>query len=120
MRVFISGPYTASKHGTEQENTDLAIDCGTWLKTCGNEPFIPHLSHYIEQRFHFSYDDWIKHCLAYLEVCDAIFMLPNWRNSKGACIEHQFAIDHGIKVWYTWFGGEGWNATNDEQGAVDL
>jgi hypothetical protein len=30
--------------------------------------------------------------------CDAIYMLPNWEQSKGAVIEHRIAIELGLEV----------------------
>lgn len=33
-----------------------------------------------------------------LSTCDAVFMLPGWRNSRGACIEHQLAVGLGLEI----------------------
>jgi len=34
------------------------------------------------------------------EACTHIYMLKDWKDSKGAMMEHQFAIDNGIEVIY--------------------
>ena len=39
-------------------------------------------------------------CLQALESCDAIFMLPCYKDSKGAKIELKTAKDLGIQVYY--------------------
>ena len=49
--------------------------------------------------------DWLTHdqamhiCKAMLDVCDAIYLLPGWMDSKGAVEEAKHAIVHGITVW---------------------
>jgi hypothetical protein len=40
----------------------------------------------------------IDYCL--LEMCDGIFMLGGWQNSKGACAELSYAKSLGKKVLY--------------------
>lgn len=35
-----------------------------------------------------------------LNQCDAIFMLPDWKDSKGACVEHETAIKMNIPIFY--------------------
>lgn len=39
-------------------------------------------------------------CLNVLGSCDAIYMLDNFMESRGAMAEHAFAIACGIKVYY--------------------
>jgi len=39
-------------------------------------------------------------CLEALETCDAIFMLPCYKDSKGAKIELKTAKDLGLQVYY--------------------
>ena len=38
--------------------------------------------------------------LMYLKDCDAIVMLDNWKDSKGAIVEHDFAVGCGIAIHY--------------------
>ena len=35
-----------------------------------------------------------------LRLCDSIYMMKGWRNSRGARIEHWFAKRIGLKVYY--------------------
>jgi len=40
---------------------------------------------------------------AYLEIlsrCDAVIMVDNWVDSRGARAEHKYAVEHGIPVFY--------------------
>lgn len=46
---------------------------------------------------------WEKYMLKDIEElfkCNAIYMLNNWRESKGARIEHSVAVETGKKIFY--------------------
>ena len=34
-------------------------------------------------------------CTAMIDISDAVSFLDNWKDSRGARIEHQYAVDHG-------------------------
>ncbi len=38
--------------------------------------------------------------LMILELCDTIFMMNNWKDSKGAQLEHEKAVEIGMKIIY--------------------
>ena len=44
--------------------------------------------------------DYMRQDIKLLCDCDAIFMLVNWQESKGAKIEHQLAQELGLKIIY--------------------
>lgn len=48
--------------------------------------------------------DWkmaMRVCVAVLPICDYIFMLPDWEDSKGAIEEHRIATLLGIQVLHS-------------------
>lgn len=49
---------------------------------------------------HNSWADYLLRDLMLLKDCDAIVMLPNWPQSKGAQTERWFALGAGIEVKY--------------------
>ena len=49
---------------------------------------------------HNSWADYLIRDLMLLKDCDAIVMLPDWEDSKGAITEHAFAEGMGIEVKY--------------------
>ena len=45
----------------------------------------------------FDFAECRKRDMAAIETCDAIYMLPGWKKSKGACAEHAYSIWKGIE-----------------------
>lgn len=45
----------------------------------------------------FSYKDYIDMGLMELSKCDAIYLIPGWSYSRGARLEHHYAIIVGLK-----------------------
>ena len=50
--------------------------------------------------FGISHQEAMEICMKELESCDAIFMLRDWKESKGATMEHEKANELGIKIIY--------------------
>ena len=48
----------------------------------------------------FPYKSYMPICLAMLEVCDIVYMLNNWKDSKGAKVEHEYAKIQGKEIIY--------------------
>lgn len=59
---------------------------------------------YAMQKFNaFSYEDWLRIDFAMLDACDAVALLPNWKDSMGAKREIAYAYKHGKHVCYPKF-----------------
>ena len=50
--------------------------------------------------FGISHKEAMEICLEALKDCSHIYMLKDWKESEGAKIEHQFALDNNIKIIY--------------------
>lgn len=48
----------------------------------------------------FTYDDLMHMCYAAIDICDAVYMLENWKDSKGAQLEREYAIAAGKEMLY--------------------
>lgn len=48
----------------------------------------------------FTYDDLMQIDIAALEVCDAVYMLADWKESPGARREHERAEELGLEIIY--------------------
>lgn len=47
-----------------------------------------------------TYEEYIKLSLCELSMCNCIFMLDNWENSKGARLEYEYAKAHDYIILY--------------------
>jgi hypothetical protein len=94
MKIYIAAPYSAKTALEKQENTHTAIHAGLEVLDLGHFPFIPHLTHYVDQyvkrtdKFEMGYEDYIEWDEQFLEHCDALLHLDN---SPGADDERQIA-----------------------------
>lgn len=92
MRVYISGQITGLDEQVAWERFESAE---TLLSDIGLMPVNP-----LSNGLHFS-DPWEKHIVRGIELlmgCDAIMLLSNWAQSKGARIERNVAEEVGLKV----------------------
>lgn len=48
----------------------------------------------------FNWEDYMRVCLPAIDFCDAIYMLENWQESRGARQEHEYALLAGKRVYY--------------------
>lgn len=59
-----------------------------------------------------TWEDYMKHDLADLLKCDAIYMLNNWRQSRGAMVEHNLAQLLRMQIQYEPLKQEAWKITS--------
>lgn len=93
IKVYISGKIS----GIENEAQKLFEKAEKELQSKEFEVVNPmKLNHQHDKSWH----SFMKEDIKALCDCDAIYMLSNWTNSKGAIIEHTIAIYLGLKVHY--------------------
>ncbi|WP_252214444.1 DUF4406 domain-containing protein [Clostridium sp. VAP41] len=90
MKVYIAGKITGLKNYKEIFNK-----AENKLLSEGNQVMNPAV---LNEGF--NYEVYMPICLTMLEVCDAIYMLSNWKDSKGAKVEHEYAKIQGKKIIY--------------------
>src|SRR3972149_5442477 len=98
MRIYVAGPYSAITEEERLANANKAIDIGVELMKRGHTIFVPHLCHFIHQRWPgISWERWMSVDLDILQIFDAIFFI---NPSRGATIELNRAMEWGVKVYY--------------------
>lgn len=90
--IYVAGPYTAARDKDMNENVSRACDVAADLWALGYTPVIPHVN-FNHLRHTADYSDIMEACLAILQRCDGIYMMPGWRDSQGATTEYDFAND---------------------------
>jgi len=104
MKVYLSGKMTGL---SEEKIWDNFRKVETFLVKHGHhvgekiESVMNPAVTYAMQKFNaFSYDDWLHVDFAMLDACDAVALLPNWKDSMGAKREIAYAYKHGKDVYY--------------------
>ena len=90
-KIYISGPIT----GIEATAPKLFKEAEDFLKAKRYEVVNPMTINHDHDKSWVSY---MKTDIIALMGCDSIFMLDNWEESKGACIEYYLAIKLGYKI----------------------
>ena len=105
-KVYVAGLYSGSDgHNSSEEfrlkNTQVAIEAGRQLIKLGFIPYIPHLSHYVHSGWTDPVDPhvWYELDLEWMVMCDAVLLLPNWKESSGAQAERALAKYLGMPVF---------------------
>lgn len=94
MKVYISGKITGLPISEAEERFKDAEDLITALNLIPVNPLNNGLPR------HSSWEEHMARDIELLKTCEAIFMLDNWEDSRGAKIEYEFAIGAGKKVMY--------------------
>jgi len=102
-RLYIAGAYSSSDVIQVFENMRLGMKVATELFLKGHYPFVPWFDHHF---FFMKGDKKItiemiqEYSLRWLEVSDAMVVLPNWKKSKGTQFEIDMAKALGIPIYY--------------------
>lgn len=93
MKIYISGKIS----GIESDAAILFARAEDELTAKGMQPVSPmKLNHEHDKSWH----SYMKEDVKALCECEAIYMLSNWTDSKGAMVEHTIASFLGMKIYY--------------------
>ena len=103
LRIYVAGPYTAPSVEHLRRNVNVALDVSIALYFKGHFPFIPHLTHFVDERaaetgHHLTWEDYIRWDTAWLEASDALLYLGS---SRGADLELETAKRLGKRIFYS-------------------
>lgn len=98
--VYISGPLGASTIDGWFTNTMKARSACRELWILGVTPICPHLNNLLMEGA-ISYDEYLLGDLELVKRSDAVLMIGDWKDSKGAIQEREFAGFHNIPIFYT-------------------
>lgn len=95
--VYVSGPF--STHGNPEENVKIATEYANKLRDLGFAVISPHNNSGVIPT-DMTWELWMEEDYSLVLMSHALFMLPNWEQSKGASIEHRWAKELGIPIFY--------------------
>lgn len=90
MKIYIAGKITGLKNYKElfKKAEDRLISKGN---VCMNPAVLnPGFEHH----------EYMKVCFAMINVCDIVYFLNNWEDSKGAKMEYEYAKHLGKKILF--------------------
>nr|DAR78146.1 MAG TPA: protein of unknown function (DUF4406) [Caudoviricetes sp.] len=93
MKIYISGPMS----GIQGFNKQSFMMAEAKLRLIGHSPFNPSWLKYDKC---WSSEDMLSVDLAALALCDGIYLLEGWEDSKGANVEYDYAVKNGKKIFY--------------------
>jgi nucleoside 2-deoxyribosyltransferase len=101
MIVYISGPYTANTEDKIMENILVAERFAINLWNKGHYAICPHLNTRLFEKkcCHTTIEDYMVLDFALIQRSDCLLMLLNWKDSKGAVREKEYAESLGIPIY---------------------
>lgn len=103
-RIYIAGPYSADNVISVLENIRKGIRASSEVLLAGFAPFCPWLdfmySLVLREGEQISVETYYAYSLKWLEVSDAVFVLPGWESSRGTRREIGAALALDIPVFY--------------------
>jgi hypothetical protein len=99
--IYVSGKYNGKTHEDIAYNIDVATKASIELFKRGWNVITPHknTAHY-EEILDLEQEQWMHRYLDLLRRSDVIFLLKDWRQSKGAKIEYEFAIQNHMEIFF--------------------
>ena len=96
MKIYIAGKMTGMKdHNRQAFNRADALFSALGFTVLNPARHIP-----LVRPDRVSHDQYMMIAKAMLDACDAIYMLDGWQESVGATMEHGWAVNMGISIWY--------------------
>jgi hypothetical protein len=100
MKIYISGQITGLDLATAKANFQKAE--GYLRSFCGFNDIVNPMKIHPDGNS-YTWAQYMRADLKALMDCDAIFLMPNWNQSRGAMIEKRLAEDIELEIYYAPF-----------------
>ncbi len=103
-RIYIAGAYSADNVITVLDNMRKGMKLATKVLLLGYSPFCPWMDYHfqlmLEEGETLTVEDYYKYSIAWLEVSDALLLVPGWRGSKGTQVEVKIADKLNLPIFF--------------------
>ena len=106
--IYIAGPYTGEFHDHRsyweiERNINRSLEAATALAKAGVGFFSPHghSAHFEVIAPEVEPNYWYELDAHFMQMCDAILLLPGWERSKGSLEEKRIMESWGKQVLYS-------------------
>mgnify|MGYP001606997785 CR=1 FL=1 len=124
--AYIAGKYQGKTHDWRSYREidayiHLARDAAIEVWQNGHAAFCPHMNteHFEIFTSDVPIGNWYEGDLRILNICDAVILLSNWRESRGAVMEKKYAESKGIPVFESVGAFLTWAARAPKLGELD-
>ena len=104
-RVYVAGAYSADNVITVLDNMREGMRLSTQVLLAGFSPFSPWLDYHFQLNLRdgetLTVKNYYKYSMAWLDVSDAMLLVPGWKKSKGTLAEMDRAAELGIPIFNT-------------------
>lgn len=112
-KIYIAGPYRGESAWEIEENIRIAEQAILPIARAGGNPFCPHsMFRYMQGAMPDAF--WLTGTLAWLEVCDCLYLGPGWERSAGSRAEMERATDLNMPVFTSMTALTWWLMSNKE------
>jgi len=100
--IYISGKFSNPKPQEKAINIRNATLMAAKVWNAGFTAITPHINApQKEDGCTCRYEEFLEGDLELLLHCEGILMLPGWEESPGAIVEHNFANEHSLDIYYS-------------------
>jgi hypothetical protein len=100
-RVYVAGSYSANSVIAVFDNIRNGIKASVSVLQLGYSPFCPWLDFQFALTEHITLEQYYRYSMAWLEVSDAVLVLPDSEQSKGTQAEIERAKQLNIPIVYS-------------------
>jgi nucleoside 2-deoxyribosyltransferase len=93
MNIYISGAITNDPNFREKFRA-AEID----IRDAGHVPFNP-AEFNADRNDGLNRNQQMGNCFKLMDLCEAMYQLPDWENSKGALVEYGYALAKGMSIF---------------------
>ena len=102
-RIYIAGAYSSDNVITVLDNMREGMRLATEVLLLGYSPFVPwfdfHFQLMLRHNEKLTIEDYYRYSIDWLEVSDAILLVPGWKNSTGVRGEIKIARKLNIPIF---------------------